>query len=60
MSNWKQRDKKLEKRTKNKEFHKAFKQSTTQTDYTKRMRRQAVQDRIKEQDGGLGDSEMEA
>lgn len=60
MSNWEQRDKKLEKRGKNKEFHKVFKQQNTPLDVTKRLRRQAVQERIKEREGEVGDLDMEA
>ena len=59
MSNWRQRDKKLDKRSKNKGFHKAFKQTQNTLDIHQRIKRQEIQAKRKEQDETLGNSDME-
>ncbi len=59
MGDWKQREKKLEKRTRNKGLYKAFKQDMSKDKELQRRKRQEIQAKIKEQDSRIGDADLE-
>jgi len=60
MGDWKHREKKLEKRTKDKGLYKAFKQdSKNDKDGEQRKKRQDIQAKIRERDSAMGDIDLE-
>jgi len=60
MGDWKHREKKLEKRTKNKGIYKAFTQEARpDKDGTKQRKRQEQQAKIKAQESSVGDTDLE-
>jgi len=60
MGDWRHREKKLEKRTKNKGMYKAFTQDIrNDKDGSKRRKRQEQQAKIQAQDDSIGDTDLE-
>ena len=60
MGDWRHREQKLEKRTKNKGMYKAFTQDIrNDKDGIKRRKRQEQQAKIQAQDDSIGDTDLE-
>lgn len=60
MGDWKHREKKLEKRTRNKGIYKAFTQDIRgDKDGSKRKKRQDIQAKIQAQESSIGDTDLE-
>ena len=59
MGNWEHREKKLQKKSRLKSIQKGYQQRDTSTEESKRLRRQTIQAKIKEQEGGVDDVELE-
>jgi len=59
MSNWQQREKKLQKKSRSKTIQKGYQQRDTPTEESKRLRRQDIQAKIKAQEGTVDDVDLE-
>ena len=59
MSNWQQREQKLQKKSRVKNIQKSFERKDTTTEVSKRLRRQTIQEKVREREGGSDDLDSE-
>jgi len=59
MGNWQQREKKLQKKSRVKTIQKGYQQKDISIEHSKRLRRQDIQAKIKEQEGNVDDVDLE-
>ena len=59
MGNWQHREKKLQKKSRIKGMERGYSRKDTTTEDSKRLRRQDIKAKIREQEGGIDDVDME-